>query len=270
MTISFNQARFLDQAIRSVLDQDYDDVEYIVVDPGSTDGSREIIERYGNRLRIVFEPDDGPADGLNRGFALATGDTFGFLNSDDTLLPGALSTVADAFAHAPHKDMLSGHSIIVDAAGVETNRFISRRFSSTRYVYGASVIAQQSTFFRAAAFRKVHGFNEKNRLTWDGELWVDLAQSGGEFGRIPAYLSTFRVYQGSISGSGAHDDALRNDRERMFLKVKGRLPNAGDRALRILYKAQEYILHPNVARMRLLRGPLLSTGGGVLGLPRYW
>ena len=270
VTISFNQAPFLDQAIRSVLDQDYDDVEYVVVDPGSTDGSREIIEHYRDHLRIVFEPDDGPANGLNKGFAVATGDIFGFLNSDDTLLPGALSKVAVAFARAPKNDVLSGHSIIVDAAGREKNRFISRRFSPTKYVYGASVIAQQSTFFRADAFRKARGFNESNRITWDGELWVDLALAGARFGRIPAYLSTYRVYPESISGSGAHQDALRQDRERMFLKVKGRRPNAGDRAMRLLYKAQEYILHPNIARMRLLRGPLIATGTRARGLPRYW
>ena len=79
VTISYNQAQFLEQAIRSVIEQDYPDVEYIVVDPGSTDGSREIIERYRDRIdRIIFEPDKGPADGLNKGFAQATGDVFGF------------------------------------------------------------------------------------------------------------------------------------------------------------------------------------------------
>ena len=257
VTISFNQAPFVEQAIRSVLDQDYGDVEYIIVDPGSADGSREIIARYRDRLRLVFEPDNGPADGLNKGFARATGDVFGFLNSDDTLLPGALSTVAAAFARPPHKDVLSGHSIIVDVDGRETNRFYSRRFTLSRYVYGASVIAQQSTFVRAAAFRAAGGFNPQNRVAWDGELWVDLALSGATFGRIPAFLSTFRVYSQSISGSGSHWEALRQESRRMFLKVKGRPPSAPDTAIRLLHKTAEYALHPNVAKMRLLHGPLI-------------
>ena len=257
VTISFNQARFLEQALRSVLDQNYPNLEYIVVDPGSTDGSREIIQRYRDRIRILFDPDSGPADGLNKGFALATGDVFGFLNSDDTLLPGALSTVAAAFARLPYKDVLSGHCILVDAEGREINRFFSRRFSPSRYVYGASVIAQQSTFFRAAAFRSAGGFNPENRLTWDGELWVDLALSGARFGRLPTFLSTFRVYPGSISGTGGYREALLQEAQRMFVKVKGRTPSAFDRIVRLVYKAGEYLLHPNVAKTRLLRGPLI-------------
>ena len=87
VTISFNQARFLRRAITSVLSQDYPDIEYIVVDPGSTDGSREIINAYGPRLAsVIFDPDDGPADGLNRGFQLATGDVLAYINADDALL----------------------------------------------------------------------------------------------------------------------------------------------------------------------------------------
>ena len=88
VTVSFNQADYLEQAIRSVVEQDYSDIEYIVVDAGSTDGSREIIER--DRIAtVVFEPDREPADGLNKGFARATGDIFGYINADDAYLPGA-------------------------------------------------------------------------------------------------------------------------------------------------------------------------------------
>src|SRR6202171_6644991 len=91
VTISFNQAPFLERAIRSVVEQDYPDIEYIVVDPGSTDGSRDIIERYRSRIsQVIYEPDHGPADGLNKGFASATGDIFGSINADDAFLPGAV------------------------------------------------------------------------------------------------------------------------------------------------------------------------------------
>src|SRR5215212_920496 len=111
VTISFNQVRFLEQAIYSVLEQDHPSVEYIVVDPGSTDGSREIIERYRDRIdKVVFEPDKGPADGLNKGFAHASGDVFGFPNSDDILEPGTLSGVARYFETHPEVDLVSGNS----------------------------------------------------------------------------------------------------------------------------------------------------------------
>ena len=115
LTVSFNQAKFLEEAIRSVVDQDYPDIEYIVVDPGSTDGSREIIERYRDRIaKIIFEPDRGSAEGLNRGFAAATGDVYGFINSDDVLMPGALARVAGYFRAEPDADIVMGHEWIID------------------------------------------------------------------------------------------------------------------------------------------------------------
>src|SRR3974390_2320485 len=98
VTLSFNQRDYLQQALDSVLSQDYSNLEYIVVDPGSIDGSRELIRSYGARIaHTIFEPDRGAADGLNRGFASATGDVFGFLNADDILLPGSLKRVASFF-----------------------------------------------------------------------------------------------------------------------------------------------------------------------------
>lgn len=259
VTISFNQARFLEQAIRSVLEQDYPDVEYIVVDPGSTDGSRDIIRKYADQIdQIVFEPDNGPADGLNKGFAHATGNIYGFLNSDDYLLPRSLTKVASAFTAASDRDVLSGNALIVDSDGRETNKFFSRRFSLTRFIYGASTIAQQSTFFRADAFRRARGFNVNNRIAWDGELWVDLALSGASFGCIGAFLSAFRVYGNSITGSGKYKEAFAQYKEDMFIKVKGRQWSRRDDLLRLLYKGVEYLSHPNVVKQRTIKGSTIG------------
>ena len=97
VTISFNQAAFLERAIRSVVEQNYPLVEYIVVDPGSTDGSRDIIEKYRSRIsKIIYEKDSGPANGLNKGFEAASGEIFGYINADDAYLPGALSKAVAA------------------------------------------------------------------------------------------------------------------------------------------------------------------------------
>ena len=97
VTISFNQKQYLQQCIESILSQTDCDLEYIVVDPGSTDGSRELIESYGASIIKVFEPDNGPADGLIKGFGRATGDIYGFINSDDYLLAGALGQATNYF-----------------------------------------------------------------------------------------------------------------------------------------------------------------------------
>src|SRR5208282_97982 len=92
VTISFNLAEFLERTIRSVVERNYSDIEFVVVDSGSTDGSHDIIERYRSHIsRVIYEPDRGPVYGLNKGFASATGDIFAFLNFDDFLLPGAVS-----------------------------------------------------------------------------------------------------------------------------------------------------------------------------------
>jgi glycosyltransferase involved in cell wall biosynthesis len=99
VTISYNQCAFLERAIQSVLAQNYPEVEYIVVDPGSTDGSRDIIERYRSRIsKLILEPDKGPVDGLNKGFSVATGEIYGYLNADDEFLPGAIDKAMRAFA----------------------------------------------------------------------------------------------------------------------------------------------------------------------------
>jgi glycosyltransferase involved in cell wall biosynthesis len=175
VTISYNQRRFVEQAIRSVLDQDYDDFEYIVVDPGSTDGSREVVDKYRDRLTaIVFEPDGGPADGLNKGFARARGDLYGYLNADDYFLPGALRRVEQCFRNCDC-DVIIGNSLIVDHANRVRRYHYSDRFNLVAYAYGHAQIMQASTFFKSSIFHAVGGFNPGNSSSWDGELLVELA-----------------------------------------------------------------------------------------------
>src|SRR5262245_9832375 len=109
VTPSFNQACFLEQCLLSVLDQRYPDLEFLVLDGGSTDGSVEIIRRYENRLtHWVSEPDGGQSAAINRGFCRATGDVVAWLNSDDYYLPGALERIADAYRKSPDASFYFG------------------------------------------------------------------------------------------------------------------------------------------------------------------
>ena len=229
VTISFNQARFLDQAIRSVIDQEYTNLEYIVVDPGSQDGSRQIIDCYRDHIEhLVFEPDTGPAQGLNHGFAHASGEIFGFLNADDFLLPDALHGVANTFSQSPGLDVVTGHGWLVDVDCRPIRRKHSDRFTAWRYLHKGAYLLQQSTFFRASAFHKAGGFNENNRTCWDGELWLDMALSGCRFGVAHDYWSCFRTYGESISGQIAlnreNERSYQWDRSRMFREATGRDP----------------------------------------------
>jgi len=228
VTLSFNQGRYLRQAIESVLLQTYVDLEYIIVDPGSDDGSRRIIGEYSGRVKTIFEPDNGPADGLNKGFRIASGDVFAFLNADDFLLPDAIQRVATLFMGRRDAEVIYGHGYIVDVEGKITRRFRSDPFSPRRCAFGASVLMQQSTFFRSTAFHRVGGFNPTNRTCWDGELFLDMALKGCRMLRSNQYWSAFRLHRESISGSGKYQQLYLQDRARLFEKVMGRTERSMD------------------------------------------
>jgi glycosyltransferase involved in cell wall biosynthesis len=264
VTISFNQAAFLERAIRSVVEQDYPDVEYIVVDPGSTDGSRNIIERYRPRIsKIILEPDKGPANGLNKGFAAATGEIFGYINADDAYLPGAIRKAVSAFQARPDADVIYGHSYIVDRSGRIIRRSRSVPFNLRLYAYGGVVVMQQSTFLRRQAFEKVGGFNEENRTSWDGELLLDLAVTGGCFAMVEDYWSIFAIYPGSITASVKYNQQYQADRARMFQAITGREYRRTNKVLFSLARIEKWLRNPMVPLYRILDksfgGPRLST-----------
>ncbi|MGQ0696841.1 MAG: glycosyltransferase family 2 protein [Panacagrimonas sp.] len=257
VTISYNQARFLEEAMRSVVEQDYTDIEYIVVDPGSTDGSREIIERYRDRIaKLIYEPDKGPADGLNKGFAAANGDILGFLNSDDILERDTLGRVARYFDRHPRVDVVSGHSWIIDEAGTVRRRSYSDRFSLRMAAYGASILSQASTFFRADAFRRTGGFNVANRWSWDGELFVDMALAGARFSLEPQFWSRFRIHDAGITGSGKSRQFLRQERDQMFRRIMRREPGGIDAVLRVAARYARKGLNWADTIERLRHGPI--------------
>lgn len=222
VTISYNQAAFLEQCIRSVIEQDYHDVEYIVVDPGSTDGSRNIIEKYRDKItKVIFEPDKGPADGLNKGFSYATGKIYGYINADDYFEPSALEYVGNYFHENPCIDVLCGAIKIVNKEGRARIRGrTSDYFNLKNYVAGMCMICQQATFFRKNGFIRSPGFNTENRTCWDAEIVVDMALSGCSFGNVNKVLGNFRIYEDSISGSGKLNERYLIDKKNILRKVE--------------------------------------------------
>ncbi|MEI6319427.1 MAG: glycosyltransferase family 2 protein [Pseudomonadota bacterium] len=223
VTISFNQATFLERAIRSVIDQNVDCAEYIVVDPGSTDGSRDIIERYRARINtVILDKDRGPADGLNKGFAASTGDIFAYVNADDELAPGSLAFALAFMDGHPEVDVLNGAVRVTDANGrPKARKICSDLFNLRDYATGICTIGQQATFIRRSAFEKVGGFNIQNRCFWDGELLVDLAIAGARFCTVNKVLGDYRIYPTSLTGGGLFaSEKYRAEHKRVVEKIQ--------------------------------------------------
>jgi glycosyltransferase involved in cell wall biosynthesis len=263
VTISFNQAEYVERAIQSVLAQDYPDIEYIVADPGSTDGSREIIERYRPQIATtILRPDQGAADGLNGGFAEATGDIFGFLNSDDMLLPGAVSSAISFLEKHKEIDVVSGHSNLVGPDDRFLRRVYSDRMFTNAYAYGAIFLMQASTFFRRGIFDRVGGFNVKNKISWDGELFLNMALAGGKFAVADQFWSAYRIHEGSITGTKSNKERLQRSHAEIFSTVMGRPPGKADAAISFGYRLRRKILNPRDTWERVLRGPVFGRSLG--------
>tara|TARA_A100001015_G_C14960671_1_gene700732 strand:+ start:162 stop:953 length:792 start_codon:yes stop_codon:yes gene_type:complete len=249
VTISFNQAEFLSQTINSILDQDYENLEYIIVDAGSTDGSREIIESFANRIsKIIFEKDNGPADGLNKGFHLASGEIFGYLNSDDILYPGVLRKVGKEFLKTK-VDVLSAHGHIINEQNEKIKRIFSHNFDLKQYCLKNCVVIQPSTFFKASLFKKSKGFNVQNKIAWDGELMLDLSKLGANFIVKNQFWSGFRLYSNSISGNEEYSKKLKEDYLRLSKKHGIKTPGF---LLSKLFWMLNWFSQPSVLFQRLL------------------
>ncbi len=243
VTVSFNQRAYLKEAIDSVLGQGYPELEYIVVDPGSTDGSRELIQSYGDRItRSLLEPDSGAADGLNKGFALATGDVYGFLNSDDLLMPGSFQKVANYFLEHPECDLVMGNGHKIDGEGKRIVDVKARDFTVWRHLHGGARWLQQSTFFRREAFSRSPKFNAQNRTCWDGELFATMVSQGATVGYIDSDLSAFRIHGASISGTGRMWDAYQDDLKRIFRDIESRDWGLTDELWKFVYRVEGLLL----------------------------
>lgn len=198
-------------------------LKYVLVDAGSKDASRQTIQRFGKAIDLtIFEPDSGPASGLNKGFrACADCDVLAYLNSDDRFTSGALDWVLRYFKAHAEVDCLLGAISILDQAGCRRRRArVCDSFDLRRFAADACNIFQQGTFFRRRIFEKIDGFNEENRTCWDSELVVDLALAGARFARTLRILGEFRVHSESITGSGRLTEQYRRDRARIADKIE--------------------------------------------------
>jgi len=204
VTPSYNQARYLESTIRSVLEQDYPSVEYIIADGGSTDGSVEIIRRYSNRLAWwVSEKDSGQTDAINRGFAHAKGDILAWLNSDDTYEPHAIAEAVEFFTHRPEVGLVYGDANFIDENGQVIGRFPAAQTDYRKLRRGYVHIPQQAAFWRGDLWRKVGPLDPSFYFAMDYDLWVRLAAQA-PIQYFPRLWANFRLH--TLGKTVAADD----------------------------------------------------------------
>jgi glycosyltransferase involved in cell wall biosynthesis len=183
VTPSFNQARYLEATIRSVLTQEYPRIEYIIVDGGSTDGTVDIINKYVSRDGFTpsihwwaSEKDNGQTDAINKGFAHATGDILAWINSDDTYEPGAVAAAVQYLMEHPEVGMVYGDCNFIDEDGNVIGKFASRQTDYKKLRRGYVHIPQQTMFFRANYWKELGPLDPSFYFAMDYDLWVRIAK----------------------------------------------------------------------------------------------
>jgi glycosyltransferase involved in cell wall biosynthesis len=240
VTPSLNKAEFIAETIESVRDQDYQPLEHIIVDGGSSDGTADIVQRYASlpHLRWISEPDDSQCDAINKGVRLATGHVVAWLNADDYYAPGALRAIGAAFARHPDAGVVYGSGAQVDREGKLIRLIPTRPFDRRRLRHVFFVI-QPTMFIRRDLFLAVGGVTPSTRWVMDWELMLKLAGSAPVYA-IPDKIASMRIYQGTLTSMGGWE-IMREiarigrayngpfDRNWVSLLIRERLKNRSER-----------------------------------------
>jgi glycosyltransferase involved in cell wall biosynthesis len=193
VTPSYNQGRFIRETIDSILTQDYPNIEYIVMDGGSTDETVEILKSYGDRIKWISEKDGGQADAVNKGIQLASGEIIGWLNSDDTYLPGAIKQAVNFLTSHQDIGVVYGEGYHTKENGEIIDRYPTESFNFKRLAQ-TCFICQPTAFFRKEVFRTVGLLKKELHLCMDYELWMRIAKTY-EIAYIPYFFATSRMYE---------------------------------------------------------------------------
>lgn len=240
VTVCYNAVQYVRDALDSVLGQDYPNLEYIVLDGGSTDGTREILVEYSDRLSYWrSEKDDGQTDALADGLDMATGDIMCWLNADDMLEPRALRTVSEWFARHPDAEFMFGDATWIDGEGLVLYERREIPFIRWIWLYAYNYIPQPSAFWTRSLYERVGGLDRSFRLAMDSDLFIRFAHST-KVHHAPYTLSRFRQHGGQRTqvermAMDAEDTAI-------LSRELGRTPSQGERIiLRAVARTVRYV-----------------------------
>ncbi len=254
VTTSYNQGEFIERTILSVLNQNYPNIEYIIIDGGSNDNSIEIIKKYEKFLSYwVSESDNGQSSALKKGSDKSTGDIMAFLNSDDTYCPGVLSKIADLFKRNPEVDVIYGVINLIDGYD---NILARRDMSGFRFDFSIllfdSSLPQPAVFWRRDIYLKSGGVDSSFLFSMDKDLWVRFSLSGARFLRVNEVLTNFRLH-GSSKTLTINDIRIKEDLL-IVERTLGRRIGPFELWFRVLVnKTKRYLSNP----LDLLRGLVL-------------
>lgn len=230
ITPSYNQAEFLEDTIKSIIKQDYANIEHIIIDGSSADGSVDIIQKYKKHLAYwVSEPDKGQSNAINKGFSHAKGTIYAWLNSDDLLSPSAVRIAVHYLTREPEIGLVYGDRLHIDSKGnvVGINRCPSHDTNMFRRNF---TLPQETVFFRREFIEKVGGVDESLKFSMDFDLWCKMNQVTKMY-HIPAFIGCFREH-GSAKSITFHDsqntayEEYREEHAKVYYKYfKKRLPS---------------------------------------------
>ena len=221
ITPSYNQGRFVEETVQSVLSQDVPSLEYMVIDGGSTDETVGILKRYEGRIRWVSEKDNGQADAINKGIRRTKGDIVGYLNSDDIYYPGALSAVLAFFEKHPEVDVVYGNADHIDLNGTVIEPYYTEDWDYDRFKE-VCFLCQPSVFFRRRLIKEAGLFDSSLRYCMDYEYWLRLG-AVTPFARLNKKLAGSRMYgENKTLGSRVSVHREMND---MLKKRLGKVPD---------------------------------------------
>jgi glycosyltransferase involved in cell wall biosynthesis len=198
VTPSFNQGLFLHETIDSILNQGYSNLEYFIVDGGSTDNSVNIIREYEDRIDWwVSEKDNGQTEAINKGFERATGELLCWVNSDDILLPGCLHLIAKNYLSQNQPDIIHGNVVYTDSSGKITKMIRVPKQTHFFAKKGMWSTPQPAVFYRADLVKRIGYLDPQYHLSMDVDLWMKMTEIGAKIGYIPEYLGAFRWHETS-------------------------------------------------------------------------